>query len=463
MGELNIFGCSLSELSSLLGSRKLSSRLITEYCFDRIEKYESKINAFTALFYESAMHEAVSSDKRRVAGNSLGPLDGVPFAVKDNIEVKDAITSAGMVTRKNFMSKTDAVAVSKLRKAGAVLLGKLNMHEAAFGATNENNLFGKTYNPYKEGYTPGGSSGGSAAAVAAGFCWMSLGTDTLGSVRIPASYCGVSGIKPTSGLVSTRGVVPLSWTLDNVGTLAPTVKDLGLILDIISGYDKKCLDSRASPTLYDFSVRDLRNLTDLKIGYLKNLDQYEVDAEVISAYKVACRELINLGAKLEEIILTGFDFSKARKDGLLLVEAEAAIIHNDDLMFRSKDLSFELKSLLKYGENLSAKKLLFAKKNIRDSAKIFIEIFDKLDTIVLPTTPQTAFKFGKFYKNQADFTSIANLIKCPSVSVPMGMSKNGLPLGLQFLGNLWEDKKILSIASKYQESSKNLFQLPDLI
>tara|TARA_Y100000590_G_scaffold438917_1_gene562299 strand:+ start:941 stop:2236 length:1296 start_codon:yes stop_codon:yes gene_type:complete len=430
---------------------------------ERIEKYENKINAFTVLFYESAIHEALCSDERRAAGNSLGLLDGVPFAVKDNIEVKDAVTSAGMVTRKNFLSKADAVAVSKLRKAGAVLLGKLNMHEAAFGATNENNLFGKTYNPYKEGYTPGGSSGGSAAAVSAGFCWVSLGTDTLGSVRIPASYCGVSGIKPTSGLVSTRGLVPLSWTLDNVGPLARTAKDLGLILDIISGYDNKCLDSRASPAPYDFSVLDLKNLSDLRIGYLRNLERYEVDNEVISAYEIACKELMNLGAEFEEIILPDFDFSQARKNGLLLVESEAAIVHKNDLIFRSQELSSELVSFLKYGENLSAKKLLFVKKNIKDSAKIFYEIFEKLDAIVLPTTPQTAFKFGKHYKNQADFTSLANLIKCPSVSVPMGMSKDGLPLGLQFLGNLWEDKKILSIASKYQENSESSFQLPNLI
>ena len=147
----------------------------------------------------------------------------------------------------------------------------------------------------------------------------------------------------------------------------------------------------------------------------------------------------------------------------MLVESEAAIVHKNDLIFRSQELSSELVSFLKYGENLSAKKLLFVKKNIKDSAKIFYEIFEKLDAIVLPTTPQTAFKFGKHYKNQADFTSLANLIKCPSVSVPMGMSKDGLPLGLQFLGNLWEDKKILSIASKYQENSESSFQLPNLI
>ncbi|PPR76862.1 MAG: putative amidase AmiD, partial [Alphaproteobacteria bacterium MarineAlpha2_Bin1] len=202
MRKINVLDNFLFEWVDLLNSSKVTSIQLVESCLDRINKYDNKIKSFTKVFLDDALRNASESDKRRSKGNQYSIIDGIPFAAKENIEIKNKVAAAGMLSRKEIISKVNSKAIELLNEAGAINLGHLNMHEAALGSTNDNPLHGKTYNPHMEGFTPGGSSGGSGAAVASGFSLFSLGTDTLGSIRIPAAYCGVSGIKPSKGLVS---------------------------------------------------------------------------------------------------------------------------------------------------------------------------------------------------------------------------------------------------------------------
>ena len=233
MKKINVLDRFLFEWVELLNNGKVTSFQIVESCLDRINKYDHKIKSFTKVFSEEALESSSQSDHRRSKGKQLSILDGIPYASKENIEIENKVAAAGMLSRKGVISKINSKAIDLLNKAGAINLGHLNMHEAALGSTNENPLHGKTYNPHMEGFTPGGSSGGSGAAVASGFSLFSLGTDTLGSIRIPAAYCGVSGMKPSKGLVSLSGVVPLCSSFDTLGPLARSSKDLSMILDLL--------------------------------------------------------------------------------------------------------------------------------------------------------------------------------------------------------------------------------------
>jgi aspartyl-tRNA(Asn)/glutamyl-tRNA(Gln) amidotransferase subunit A len=448
---VNILSKSVLEWSNLLLKGEISSVALIEACFERIEKYNKDINAFSQLMIDSAYDEAKLADERLSLGKRLSLLDGIPVGVKDNIGIKGTVSSAGMASRAEIISDTDSTVVELLRKSGCVLIGKLNMHEAAFGSTNEISFYGKTHNPYKIGFTPGGSSGGSAAAIAAGFCLIALGTDTLGSVRIPASYCGVAGIKPTNGLVSNIGLVPLSWTFDTIGPITKKVEDLVPVLEIISGLYNRDLSTKLSPRVFKFNPDDQDTLSKKKIGVLKNFEASNLELEIINIFESSINRIKEIGANIKDIYIEEFDFSKIRRNGLTIVEAEAAAIHASDFKENSDKFSHDLVSLLTYGKNLSAVKLV-AELRIRAAFKIKMnKLFEDLDFIVLPTTPILPFKFGEFHSNQADFTAIANLLGSPAVSLPMGFSKNGFPVGFQIIGKHWDESNILQFAIKLDE------------
>ena len=244
MLDTGSFPQGVAALSRELQLGRISAVEATQYYLARIDALDDRLNSFITVAAEQALAQAAIADTRRANGKRLGPLDGIPIALKDNIDLVDMPTTAGVAARRQHKAPADAAVTANLRDAGVVFLGKTNMHEAALGATTDNPSFGRCHNPHRYNYTPGGSSGGSAAAVTAGLCAAALGTDTLGSVRIPASYCGNFGYKPSDGLVSKRGIVPLSWTLDQVGLLAPRAEDLWLMLMAMSGFDPACPDSR---------------------------------------------------------------------------------------------------------------------------------------------------------------------------------------------------------------------------
>jgi aspartyl-tRNA(Asn)/glutamyl-tRNA(Gln) amidotransferase subunit A len=314
----------VAALAAGLAHGELTSEDATRACLARIAARDAPIRSFIRVLREAALEQARAADARRKAGAGLGPLDGVPIGVKDNIDVAGVPTSGGIALYRDRTAAHDAFMIQRLRAAGAVILGKLNMHEAALGATTANSWFGRCENPHRVGYTPGGSSGGSGAAVAAGFCAGALGTDTLGSVRVPASYCGTAGFKPTFGLVSTRGVLPLSWTLDHVGFLAPCVADLSLLLDACAGFDRESAYARRGPRILVPKRADPANLARLRVGRPADLSAVALEPEVAAAQARAVAALAACGATIVDVDLSAYDFTRMRREGLLCRRSRAS-------------------------------------------------------------------------------------------------------------------------------------------
>ena len=443
----------ISALAAVLAEGDFSAREFTEATLKRIETQNGTLNAFIAATSEQALAASAASDERRARGASIGPLDGVPLALKDNIDQQGAPTTAGMGTRRERIAAEDAVVTARLRAAGAVLVGKLNMEAAAMGAVTNNPDFGATHNPYHQGFTPGGSSGGSGAAVAAGLCVAALGTDTLGSVRIPASYCGVAGLKPTTGLVSVRGVVPLSWRYDHVGPLARAVRDLGLMLDVLAGYDPECAESRDLPVHATYDPGEAPDVSGLTLGRLTG-HGVAVDPDIDAAFGRACEVLGDLGCTIKDIVIPDHDYSAVRRAGLRITLAEGAVVHADDLEIRPGRLSPDLRTMLDYGQQASAADYVNADRRIADVVVKARHAFEGIEALLTPTAPQTAFSFeDEAPVTQADFTALANLIGAPAVSVPMGLSSAGLPMGLQIVGKTSADATVLRIARAYERAA----------
>lgn len=452
MPDIDLFAHDLTEWSAALAANDVTAADLTEACLARIARHDSALKVMTTLTAEPARQAAAESDRRRHAGQPLGPLDGIPVALKDNIDLADTPATAGMASRAHLVSAVDAVVTARLRAAGVVILGKVNMHEAALGATNDNPLYGRTYNPHRSTHTPGGSSGGSGAAVAAGFCLAALGTDTLGSIRIPAAYCGVAGIKPTRGLVSPRGVVPLSWTFDHVGPLAPSTRDLGLLLNALAGFDPDCAESVAAPQpLPNYDPGDPKTLAGVRLGRLDGLEGAGIASDVAGAFRQASEVLAGLGAEMVSVRLDGHDYSRLRRAGLIISEVEGAVVHADDLAARPEQFSDQFRAMLTYGASLPATRVVQAQRDIAAAQVRVRKAFGDLDALVMPTALQTAFDFAAAVPdNQADLTAIANLTDRPAVSVPMGFSPEGLPMGLQFLGRPFGEDAILRYARTYE-------------
>lgn len=452
MADIDPLSRDLAGWSDALAAGEITATALTDACLARIERHDATLKVMTTLTAEAARHEAAAADERRAAGKRIGPLDGIPIALKDNVDLAGTPATAGMASRAHLVSDIDAVVTARLREAGAVILGKVNMHEAALGATNDNPLYGKTFNPHRPNFTPGGSSGGSGAAVAAGFCLAAIGTDTLGSVRIPAAYCGVSGIKPTRGLVSPRGVVPLSWTFDHVGPLAPSVRDLGLLMNVLAGFDPLCAESVAAPTPdQSFDPGDPKKLSGVRLGRLEGLEDAGIAPEIADGFERAVALLADLGAEITSVRLEGHDYGRLRRAGLIISEVEGAVVHADDLANRPEHLSEAFRGMLNYGASLPATRVVQAQRDIAAARVRVRRAFADLNALVMPTALQTAFDFSApVPDNQADLTALANLTDRPAVSVPMGFSPAGLPMGLQFLGHAFGEAAILRYARTYE-------------
>lgn len=433
-------------LAAALARGELSAEDATRGYLARIEARNGALNAAVHLLRESAIAEARAADARRRAGRPLGPLDGVPVALKDNIDLAGTPTTGGIAAYRERVARADAFVVRRLREAGAVVLAKLNMQEAALGATNATSCFGRCENPHRAGYTPGGSSGGSGAAVAAGFCAAALGTDTLGSVRVPAAYCGTAGFKPTFGLVSTRGVLPLSWTLDHVGFLAPRVADLRPLLEVCAAFDRESPYSRRGPRILVPKRADPADLQGLRVGRLANLAEVGLEPEVASAFEQAVAALARLGAAVVEVSLAGYDFTRMRREGLLVSEFEAATVLGADVAADPEGFSAELRANLAFGAKQSAARAAQAYRRLAEVRVIARRAFAGIDVLVAPTTPQAAFPFtAPVPVNQADLTGFANIVGIPAGCVPFGRNGAGLPLSAQVMAPAFEDRLVLDV------------------
>ena len=441
---------SINSLSGMLDAAELDAETLTRLFLDRAEGVGRDLNCYITLCRETALAEARAAQDRITAKRRRGKLDGIPVALKDNIDVAGVPTSNGFGGTPYRVPAEDAEVVGRLRAAGAVILGKLNMHEGALGATNDNPHHGRTINPHRAGYSPGGSSGGSGAAVAAGLCCVALGTDTGGSVRIPASYCGVVGLKPSYGVISTRGVIPLSSRLDHVGMLARTVADAAITLDVLGGFDARCIELRRSADSHSIAVKP-RRLDGVRLGVIGNFTAERVTPPVAAAFNLALEHLARLGAAICTVNLPSYDVVKGRRAGFLRIEAEAAFVHGPLYKEAPERFSPEMQSYLDYGARMPATQLVAADRCIDVAAFELARCFEEVDAIVSTTTPQPAPAFNsKALDNASAFCIPANFAGCPAISVPMGYTALGLPLGLQVIGALHCDTRVLEIAASFE-------------
>ena len=428
----------LTSQSQALARGQTTSAVLTETVLAEIASRNPHLKAYLHVDTEGARRAAAASDARRASGKTLGAFDGITVAFKDNIDVAGLPTTAGMATRRGRVAAADAFVVQRLRAAGAVIVGKLNMHEAALGATTDNPHYGRCEHPLRAGFTPGGSSGGSACAVAAGLCALALGSDTMGSVRIPAAYCGVVGFKASYGLISTRGTVACSYALDHIGPLVKSQRDLALVMPLLAAFDHECADARevvAHPAVDHpcFVVAG-------------DIDALGLTPDVAQAYRRAIQTLRESGHAVTPIDVASYNFSRARRAGLLIVEADLLVEHAADWIGQPQHFSPELAKLMRYGEKQSAAAYADA---LRTVAIAHIEVarwFSQGDVMFLPTAPQQAFSFNDpVPANQADFTAIANMAGVPALQLPLPVAAGELPIGLQCITRHGHEATLLAL------------------
>lgn len=402
----------------------------------RIARHNPSVHAYIHLRLEEAEVEAAAAEARYQAGAPLSAIDGWCFAVKANVAVKGLPHHAGIGAYRNVIASEDAEVVRRLRAAGAVILGIVNMHEGALGATTDNPFFGRTQNPWKEGYTPGGSSGGSGAAVSAGLCDVALGSDTMGSVRIPSAYCGTQGVKPGAGLVPNEGVLALSHTLDTVGPHAMDVDSLRAALAVMTG--------QAMP-------ESSATLAGLRVG-VWGVGREGVQDVVESGFSDAVSRLKEAGVEATEFEPPGYLYGRSRRAGLLISEVEASEIHAEKLGSDPDGFSPFFRKLMAWGVARPAEEIEAAYEHVRSVEKAAEDAFSAHDFVIAPVAPQTAFSFETpVPENQADFTAWANFAGLPAAAVFTGLSGQGLPLSLQVIGPRGSDARVLDVAAALEK------------
>jgi aspartyl-tRNA(Asn)/glutamyl-tRNA(Gln) amidotransferase subunit A len=364
--------------------------------------------------------------------------------LKDNFDIAGWPTRVGLPGRGRPV-REDAHVVTRLRASGSIWLGKTTMDEGALGAATDNPHFGATHNPHRHGYTAGGSSGGAAAAVAAGLAVAAVGSDSLGSIRIPASYCGVYALKPTHGEISARGMVPAARRLDAVGLMARSAEDLTVLLQVLAGYDAD--DARSRRRRVAFALPDWEP-GNLRAGLLPDLAAVGVQSEVIDVFEAALAKLPHALSDRRTVDFSDWDFGRTRRAGLLLMEAEMLGTFATDLADTGHPVSERVRRLLGYAAHRSAADYAVADRVLDAATLKMRRLFSQVDVLVLPTTPQGAFPLdGPTPDSPADLTSFASLAGCPAVSLPMGTLPDGMPVGLQLVGARGSDLRLLELAA----------------
>lgn len=453
-GELTTLD--LADVARRLAARELSPVELTAACLERIATVDAGVNAFITVTADDAMREARNAEAAIANGESPGPLCGVPIALKDLFDTRGVRTTAGSDFLRDHVPGADAWVVERLRAAGAVMLGKLNMHEWALGVTNDNPHYGACHNPWALDRITGGSSGGSAAALAAGLCVGALGSDTGGSIRIPSALCGVVGLKPTYGRVSLRGAVPLSWSLDHAGPMARRVADVALLLDAIAGYDAHDPASvNVAPDNYTAGLDD--GIAGWQIGVLGEEWLGDVDAEVMAAVRAAVGVLGSLGAWVEELAVPELH-DAARFNGLITT-ADAATFHRERLEAAPERFGADVLSRLRRGAAYGATHYADARRAQTRLRRTFESWFAEhggtFDAVVLPTTPIAAPRLVGLdaVATAPVFTRLTapfNLTGLPALSVPCGFTSDGLPIGLQIVGAPWAERRVLRVGRAYE-------------
>ncbi len=471
-----IFYKTATELSSLLAKGELSAVELATSVLERTKSVDDKINAFISFDETDALKQAKESDERRKKGESLGPLDGIPVAIKDILAIKDQPLTCASKMLENFVAPYNATCIEKLKQTGAVIWGRLNMDEFAMGSSTENSAFHTTSNPWNLDCIPGGSSGGSAACVAAGESILSLGSDTGGSIRQPAAFCGIVGFKPTYGLISRYGLTAFASSLDQVGPMAHTVEDAALLLQGIAGYD--ALDSTSFKTEIPNYLEEIKNFDKKwKIGVPKEYFGDGIDPEIrqatmdaIEFYEKQGYDIVDISLPHTELAVPVYyviataeaSSNLSRYDGIRYTHRSNLASDHVDLYFKTRGEAFgeEVKRRIILGTYVLSSGYydayyLRAQKIRTLIRNDFMDAFKSVDVIITPTTPSAAFKKGdkvedplEMYLNDI-FTISVNLAGLPGISIPSGFTSSNLPIGLQIIGKPYQEAELLTVANVF--------------
>jgi aspartyl-tRNA(Asn)/glutamyl-tRNA(Gln) amidotransferase subunit A len=458
----------ISEAAQLISHGELSPVALTQACLERIERLDSRLNTFITLTSELALEQARQVEVEIARGEYRGALHGIPVALKDLYETLGIRTTAGSLFFKDHLPQADAAAVQKLNQAGAVLLGKLNLHEIALGLTNENPHFGACRNPWDTERITGGSSGGSAAALAAGLCLGSLGSDTGGSIRVPAAMCGVVGLKPTRGRVSLRGVIPLSRNLDHAGPMARCVRDAALLLQAIAGYDPHDPYSRDMP-VDDYVIGLDGGVQNWRIALADDAYFQEADAGIREAVDAAAALLRRLGAQVEPVAIPGFE--QAALANSLMVTADGAAFHQERLLAAPENFGADVRERLLNGAAHELEDYIAARRTQAVFKRQMELFFDQYDLLLLPAVPVVAPPLQRDHAVQrarqlTRYTSAFDLSGLPALVLPCGFVQEGavhLPVGLQMVSRPWDEARLLRGAYAYEQAAGWVGQHPILV
>ena len=453
------------ELSNLMRRRSISPVELTRECLARIEKLNPTLNVFVTVTAESAMVQARAAEEEIQRGEWRGPLHGIPIGLKDLIDTAGIRTTAASALFKDRVPAEDAEIVRRLKVAGAVLIGKQNLHEFAYGASSVISYFGEVRNPWDVSRIAGGSSGGSAAAVAARLGCGAIGTDTAGSVRLPAAFCGVVGVKPTYGRVSTRGVIPLSWSLDHVGTIAATVSDAAILLQAIAGYDPRDITSADVPvTDYVAALRE--NPKPLRVGVPRPFFFEDLDPEIAAGVDQALSVIQKLTGNVREVTLP-VNTDRA------LQNAESYAYHAEWVAKTPELYQPETLRRIRTGASVSVADYIHRRRELDESRRTITSVFENIDLFVTPTTPIPPPTIAELEDNPDALrprellmlrnTRPFNVWGLPAISIPCGFTAEGLPIGLQIIGPHWREDWVLRLAHACEQATGWHKRMPTIL
>jgi aspartyl-tRNA(Asn)/glutamyl-tRNA(Gln) amidotransferase subunit A len=485
---MNLSALTLHEASEKLRKREFSARELTQAVFQRITENEAKIRCYITLCHDTALQEAEHADQLLKTETNPHSLLGIPIAVKDNFLTRGIRTTCASKILANFIPPYDGTTVKRLRANGAIITGKTNLDEFAMGSSAENSAFFPTPNPWDKSRVPGGSSGGSAAALASDQCIAALGTDTGGSIRQPAAFCGIVGLKPTYGRVSRYGIIAFASSMDQVGPMTKDVRDCALMLEAIAGHDPADSTSANRPAP-KYSASLTGDVKGLRLGIPKEYFVSGIQAEVEQAVRNAIRQLEKNGASVQEISLPHTDYAVAVYYIVATAEASSNLARYDGMRYghraRAKDLTetYMLSRAEGFGPEVKRRIMLgtyalsagyydayyLKAQKVRSLIKRdFNEGFETCDAIITPTAPTTAFKIGEKTQDPLQmylsdiYTISANLAGLPALSLPCGFDSEGLPIGMQIIGKHFDESTILNIAYAYEQSTDWHKRRPDL-
>ena len=462
MDSLELCFKSAGELSRLVASKELSPVEIIDAHLERIEATEGVLNSFITLLPEQAREAARRAEAQVQRGNYLGPLHGIPVGLKDLFNTAGVRTTSGSRIFDTFVPEQDCTVAARFQQAGAILLGKLNMHQFAYGPTGENPDYGHMHNPWDPELVSGGSSGGSGSAAAAGQCTITMGSDTGGSVRIPAALCGIVGLKPTYGRVSRHGLTPLSWSLDHPGPMVRTVEDAALTMNAIAGYDPGDVAS-ARQDVPDYTESLTGDVRGLRIGVPTEYFEAPLDPEVAKVVRDALEVLEGLGASVTPVSFPMFELSQAISGAILM--SEAAAYHRDLLAKEGHNLYPPVRLRLEGGLFVSAADYLKAQQGRAIFDREVRKLLEQVDLLAGPTEPVTAptllapeVQAGEITVGTTaaltQYTRPYNITGSPAISVPCGFSASGLPIGLQLAGRAFDEATVLRAAHAYEQATQ---------